>query len=200
MHVCVRPGDAVTRATVLLRVWPGVAVDETGRAELAQVVNVQSERDVSQDSAFGLRQLADIAVRALSPGVNDPTSAMTCIAYLRDLVEALADRDLAARPRHVDERGVLVHAEARGFRELLRESFEEIGRFAHADARVAVAVVDALAGVGVSAVAAGAPGRAADALELAEEIARPALEDARTESDRLLLEASLSRVRVAAAG
>ena len=200
VHVCVRPGDAVTRATVLLRVWPGVAVDETGRAELAQVVNVQSERDVSQDSAFGLRQLADIAVRALSPGVNDPTSAMTCIAYLRDLVEALADRDLAARPRHVDERGVLVHAEARGFRELLRESFEEIGRFAHADARVAVAVVDALAGVGVSAVAAGAPGRAADALELADEIARPALEDARTESDRLLLEASLSRVRVAAAG
>ena len=95
---------------------------------------------------------------------------------------------------------MLVHAEARGFRELLRESFEEIGRFAHADARVAVAVVDALAGVGVSAVAAGAPGRAADALELAEEIARPALEDARTESDRLLLEASLSRVRVAAAG
>ncbi len=200
VHVCVRPGDAVTRATVLLRVWPGDAVDGTGRAQLAQVVNVQSERDVSQDAAFGLRQLADIAVRALSPGVNDPTSALTCIAYLRDLVEALSDCDLAARPHRVGEQRVLVHAEARDFRELLRESFAEIGRFARADARVAAAVLDALAGVAASAVTAGRPGRAEDALKLAEEIARPAQEEARAESDRLVLEASLSRVHAAAAG
>lgn len=194
VHVCVRPGDQVTRGTVLLRVWPEAAIDESACESLEQVVSIQSERDVAQDVGFGIRQLADIAVRALSPGVNDPTTAITCVGYLRDTTEALAKRRFPARVRHLGEDGLLVRAESHDFSELLREAFAETARFARADARVAVTVLDALAGVAASAVEAGAHGRAASALDLAGEVARPALEEARTEPERRLLARALDRV------
>jgi uncharacterized membrane protein len=160
-------------------------------------VSVQSERDVAQDVGFGIRQLADVAVRALSPGVNDPTTAVTCIGYLRNALEDLGKRRLPDRLRRMGEDGLLVYAEAREFDELLREAFAEIGRFGRADARVTVAVLDALAGVAVAARRAGALDRAAAARELAEEIAGPAIEDARTEHERRLLAGCVERVQAA---
>ena len=199
-HVSVRPGDQVTRATVLMHVWPGEEIDAAARERLRSLVSIQSERDVAQDAAFGLRQLADIAVRALSPGVNDPTTAVTCVGYLRDALEILGGRRLPDRLRRLGETDLLVYAEAQGFRELLREAFAEIGRFARTNARVAGAVLDALAGVAASAARADAGERAADAFELAEEIAGPAMEDARTGPERRMLEAGLERVRTASLG
>jgi uncharacterized membrane protein len=197
VHVRVRPGDLVTCATVLIEVWPRTAVDQATHDRLRGLVSVQSERDVAQDVGFGIRQLADVAVRALSPGVNDPTTAVTCIGYLRNALEDLGKRRLPDRLRRMGEDGLLVYAEAREFDELLREAFAEIGRFGRADARVTVAVLDALAGVAVAARRAGALDRAAAARELAEEIAGPAIEDARTEHERRLLAGCVERVQAA---
>lgn len=99
--------------------------------------------------------------------------------------------------RQVGEDGLLVHAEAQDFDELLREAFAEIGRFARADARVTVALLDALAGVAAAARRAGALDRVAAARELAEEIVGPAVEDARTEPERRLLASGVERVHAA---
>lgn len=80
-------GDHVLKDTVLGWVWGGDSAPR-GRLE-ADVVEVFDdavhfgpERTMQQDIAFGLRQLVDVAVRALSPGVNDPNTAATVVAYL----------------------------------------------------------------------------------------------------------------------
>ncbi len=60
------------------------------------------ERQVSRDPSYGFRLLVDIAERALSPGVNDPSTAMQCLDRLHSLLARVAERDLAVGDTVVD--------------------------------------------------------------------------------------------------
>jgi uncharacterized membrane protein len=64
------------------------------------------ERTMQQDVAFGFRQLVDIAEKALSPGINDPTTAVQALDELHDLLRQLAVRTLPDGG-HRDEAGRL---------------------------------------------------------------------------------------------
>ena len=72
--------------------WPdhGPELDERVHGEVA----LDTERTMEQDLAFGFRQLVDIAERALSPAVNDPTTACQSLDVLHDLLRRLATRHL----------------------------------------------------------------------------------------------------------
>ena len=79
---------------------PLVAVCGIGYTDDRQVtaaISLDKERDPAEDPAFGFRQLIDIAERALSPGVNDPTTATQCLDHLHDLLRRMATRPLVAR-------------------------------------------------------------------------------------------------------
>lgn len=84
------PGDHLVAEQVIGRVW-GAEVSEGVRDELRAVIHVAGERDIAADAGFGVRQLLDIADRALSPGVNDPTTAVQAVnelhAVLRTMVQ-----------------------------------------------------------------------------------------------------------------
>ena len=77
--------------TPLAEVWPA-SVATHGRAEMLGAVSIASERDLDQDIDFGVRQLADTALKAMSPGINDPMTAVTCISYLRSILVRLTER------------------------------------------------------------------------------------------------------------
>ena len=59
-------------------------------ADLNEQFSLGSQRSVEQDVGFGLRQLVDIALKALSPGINDTTTSVICIDYLGTLLAQLA--------------------------------------------------------------------------------------------------------------
>jgi uncharacterized membrane protein len=105
--LAVRPGDAVVRGTPLARVWAGGEedVDQLGD-ELLTGVELGFERTSEQDAALGLRQLTDIAVKAISPGINDPVTAVIAIGYCADLVVRMQERRLGPQA-HRDADGVL---------------------------------------------------------------------------------------------
>ena len=197
IHLPARAGDQVTTSTAVVRVWCADPLDDSLLADLRRLVVVEREREVAADPAFGIRQLTDVALRALSPGVNDPTTAITCIGYLQEAFEQLAARRFPDPVRRLEPSGVLVAASTASFEELVREPFADLARFASGDARVASALLDALAGISAAA-AAGAGSRVAAVLASAEDVAAPALEDARTASDRGLVAASLAGVRESA--
>lgn len=67
---------------------------EIGPDELTSRIALAPERSFRQDPAFGIRQLVDIASRALSPGVNDPTTAVQAIDQIHDLLVRLGMRRL----------------------------------------------------------------------------------------------------------
>ncbi|MDQ4021525.1 MAG: DUF2254 domain-containing protein [Actinomycetota bacterium] len=71
-----------------------VSGGDPDRDWLHREVVLADERTMEQDVAFGFRQLVDVAERALSPSVNDPTTACQAIDVLHDLLRRLATRRL----------------------------------------------------------------------------------------------------------
>lgn len=95
-------GDSLIAGTPIAVAWPL----ETGTAALdrqavtvlskrvADAVRTGFERTAAQDTAFGLRQIVDVAVKALSPGINDPTTAVHALSHASALLCEAAGRDL----------------------------------------------------------------------------------------------------------
>jgi len=78
-----RPGHFVVEGLPLARVWPASAEDEVARG-LERTHVTGAHRTLRQDLAFAIDQLVEIAIRALSPAVNDTFTALTCIDWLSD--------------------------------------------------------------------------------------------------------------------
>lgn len=85
--VAVRPGDFVVEGEPLA--WLDAPSDEEPEAVRLAIV-VGPERTMLQDVEFGVAQLVEVALRALSPGINDPFTAMSCIDQLGAALVALA--------------------------------------------------------------------------------------------------------------
>lgn len=109
------------------------AEEATGRVNAAYTLNRQ--RTVDQDPAYGIRQTVDIALKALSPAVNDTTTAVMCIHYLSAILVRLADRRILAPSRRKNE-VLRVLAHGPGFAEFVAEAFDQIRQ--NADGNVAV--------------------------------------------------------------
>ena len=93
------PGSFLVKGVPFATAWPLVPRERLApqdREGLERSINAAviagGERTHVQDVAFGLRQLVDVAVRALSPGINDPTTAVHIIGHLSVLLCQLADR------------------------------------------------------------------------------------------------------------
>jgi uncharacterized membrane protein len=115
-----RVGDAVVRGTPVGWIWPapGVeALDDLAHL-LDQHLTIGFERTAAQDYAFGFRQLTDVATRALSPGVNDPTTARHVTVQLTHLLCLLAPRPMGDV--------LAVSADGRFIRRFPRQGFAEI--------------------------------------------------------------------------
>lgn len=174
----VSPGDFVTERTRLAEVW--LRAGESGVRGERQLpeslpprgVTISDERDIVQDARYGLRQLVDIALRALSPGINDPSTAVTCLGYLRACLERLTERDLPATKRLLEEPDVVVEAVHLPYRAYLELGFLEIARAARADARVQDELVAALRAVDDIARDGPHPERVADVADLVDRVQR----------------------------
>lgn len=109
LRLDVRPGDHVVRGAPLGILW-GERASESAARELddvlAEAIDLGVERTAEQDVAFGLRQLSDIAVKAISPGINDPVTAATSMSHSADLLVRLAGRRLGTQ-EHRDAEGAL---------------------------------------------------------------------------------------------
>ena len=92
VELLVAPGTYVIAGQALLGITGTSDVDEP---RLRRQLGFGSERETGMDPAYGFRQLVDIAERALSPGVNDPTTAVQCLDRLHTLLRRIATRDLA---------------------------------------------------------------------------------------------------------
>jgi uncharacterized membrane protein len=90
------PGRYVVEGTALVTVWPR-SIDDDAADELCRSFVIGDARTLTQDPAYGVRQLVDVALRALSPGVNDPTTAQDAIFHLAAVLHAMLARDTPDR-------------------------------------------------------------------------------------------------------
>ncbi len=133
VHLLRAIGEFVPAGAALLRVFGEDAPpDKRLRAEIV----LGEERTADQDVGFGLRQLVDIASKALSPGVNDPTTAIQVIDQLHDLLRRLATRPLPPLRRTTSEGRLAVLVPTPDFETYLVLAVEEITHYGSGSARV----------------------------------------------------------------
>ena len=94
-------GDFLRTGAPMVRVYRPKGVGSGGggssgvdAGRVRRAVTLQQERSTRADVAFGVRQLVDIAERAQSPGVNDPTTSIQCLHLIHDLLWHLAVRPM----------------------------------------------------------------------------------------------------------
>jgi uncharacterized membrane protein len=87
-------GDTLGDESLLLRVHGGRG--PISEADLRRTIRLEMERTFEQDPKYPIRLLVDIAIRALSPAVNDPTTAVQALDQIEDLLRRLGKRELEA--------------------------------------------------------------------------------------------------------
>jgi uncharacterized membrane protein len=138
-----RIGDFVVESMPLVEIDARSPLDDAARERLQKAIVIGEQRTAEQDVAFGLRQIADIALKALSPAVNDPTTARMCIDYLGALLLELSRRRFPSQRRYVEGKLRLIAA-LPTFDALVGVATAEVVEASRGQADVLCRIVDAL--------------------------------------------------------
>jgi uncharacterized membrane protein len=121
-----RPGDFVTDDSTLITVFPAERMQRHTEAHLRNCFALGSYRTPHQDADYPLQQLAEIGAHALSPGINEPFTALTVIDWLGACLTSVAERALPFAFRR-DHKGVLrIVAKSVTFEEMTNTAFDQI--------------------------------------------------------------------------
>ena len=105
--LCRRVGDFVPVGAPLIQTY-GAAAASGLQAEgrLRKMIVLGDERTIEQDPAFAIRIIVDIADKALSPTINDPTTAVQALDHLSDVLRLIGTTDLSRSRWHANSRPV----------------------------------------------------------------------------------------------
>ncbi len=112
-------------------------------ADLQEAYSINRFRTVEHDSAFGIRQIVDMALKALSPGINDTTTAVMSVDYLTAILARLASRNIPSSCRYEDGQ-LRVITIGPTFEGLLAESFDQIRGSAKGNVAIMLRILGAL--------------------------------------------------------
>jgi uncharacterized membrane protein len=134
-------GAFVLSGAPIVSVWPASALSDGAVSRLRRAVAIGWQRSPEHDVELGIRQIVDIALRALSPGVNDPTTARLCIDHLSEVIVFLGGRAMP-RALRVDPRGqTLLVGRQPEFEAFVAYAFSEIRHFGAGTPSVAAQLV-----------------------------------------------------------
>jgi uncharacterized membrane protein len=142
-------GDTLVDGSIVLRVHG--ATTSLPQKEIMQAVHLDTERTFEQDPKYAIRLLVDIAIKALSPAINDPTTAVQAIDQIEDLLRRLARQDLDTafiRDLNGDLRLIIPLP---SWEDYLSLAFDEIRLFGATSIQVIRRLRSALAGMADSA-------------------------------------------------
>lgn len=139
-----QPGDFAHAGRTLAEAYPVDKCNDEATAEIRAAFSLSSRRSTLQDLRFLIDELVEIAARALSPGVNDPFTALTCLDWLSAGLSDLAGRDLPSHLRVDDEGALRVIAHPFSFDLLMDRSFGALAQYCAADMVAALRFVRSL--------------------------------------------------------
>jgi uncharacterized membrane protein len=139
------PGDFVVAGAPLLEVHPREAADEALALQVHKSYVFGLDRTLRHDPEYGLKQLVEIALHALSPSLNEPFTAIACIDRLGECLAAVARQPPPARVRADESGRPRLIADRQTFETLLRASFDPIRLATTANPAVPVRLFDTIA-------------------------------------------------------
>jgi uncharacterized membrane protein len=150
IRVLRRVGHFVPAGIPLMMVSKGNRLSPEGTAELLTTFDCGPTRTLQQDVEFGVLQIVDVALKAISPAVNDPTTAINCIDQLSRILIRFASReppeDLLYDPPGIVRASIgSIH-----FERLLEAAFEQIRMYSKTDVAVSLRLLRALGDIAAS--------------------------------------------------
>ncbi|NLX47187.1 MAG: DUF2254 domain-containing protein [Euryarchaeota archaeon] len=145
-----RPGDHVVFESPVIEVCYNGDIPEKSIRRLETAFLVGNVRTPYQDAEFSIHQMVEIAARALSPGVNDPYTAIACVDNLTSTLCHLTRVKFPLRYRYdddaedADERTVRVIADVLTFEGMLNAAFNQIRQFAGGSPAVLIRLMESL--------------------------------------------------------
>ena len=182
-------GEFVIEGAPLVSVVEGATEWVKLEEAVSGTIEIGRHRTVEQDVGFGIRQLVDIALRALSPGINDTTTAIMCIDYLTAILTRLSTRAISGAQHRP---GLVVNAHAPTFEALLSEAFDQIREAGRGNFAVLHRLLDSLDSIGSMPIAAARREAMLGHVDLLDETVASSIESTR---DRELLVGMAQRIR-----
>lgn len=136
-------GEFIAAGAPLLRIHGGSQEGDTPASDLVKCFGIAQFRTIKQDPAFGIRQIVDVALKALSPGINDTTTAASCLDYLGALLFELSKRNIPPRERCKNGRVRLISCGA-SFQTLADLSYHEIRQHARNNVSIYVKLLSTI--------------------------------------------------------
>lgn len=144
VRVEVAAGDYVLPGTPVATLWPCAEPARGEARAMLQAFALGPQRTEDQDVLYGARQLADIALKALSPSMNDETTAVTIVNQLGTVLAAACERASGPAWARHELRGATVFAPAFTVRRLVEDAFAGLVRFSGEHPRVLARIVEVL--------------------------------------------------------
>jgi uncharacterized membrane protein len=139
-----RPGHFLVQGHQYAAVWPAGCADRVAAA-LAAAHVTGPYRTLAQDVSFGVDQLVEICIRALSPAVNDTFTALTCIDWIGDSLRKVTGRWQPVRVYHDEGGAVRVITTETTYARLVQRAFEKVRQAGRGMPAVLIRQLDALA-------------------------------------------------------
>jgi uncharacterized membrane protein len=143
IRILSRPGRYVHDGTPVAEAWPA-SVDSSIEKKVRSAFMLGRTRTSQQDVEFAINQLVEVATRALSPGINDPFTAITCVDRLSTALLHLMRRDFPTRFRVDGEGSLRVIADRPDFAGIADAAFHQIRQSGAAMPAVVIRLLDSL--------------------------------------------------------
>lgn len=184
-------GEFVVQDTALVSLALTDPPEQNTIDALNAAYSIGRHRTVEQDPAFGIRQIVDVAIKALSPGVNDTSTAVMCVDYLTSILARLAGRQFPPVYRY-EEETLRVIAIVPSFEGLLAEAFDQIRSSAEVNVAILARLLGALDTIGSLTIRLSHLRALDEQLQCIAELADRCIESS---YDRARIETRLSKVR-----
>lgn len=142
-----RPGRFVVKGSELVQVFPEEKINKKLIAQINDAFVLGSQRTEQQDVEFPIDQLVEIAIRALSPGINDPFTAIRCIDQLSAALCHLAQKEIPSPYRYDDHNQLRIIAEPISFTDATDAAFNQIRQYGKSSVAVTMRLLEAIAAI-----------------------------------------------------
>jgi uncharacterized membrane protein len=142
MRLNYRPGKFIIAGSALLLAWPRQRVGEQLGNPINAAFILGNDRTPIQDVEFCIDQLVEVAVRALSPGINDPFTAMTCIDRLGAALCQLSEREIPSPYRYDHDDKLRVIVDPVTFAGVTDGAFNQIRQYGRSSTAVTIRLLE----------------------------------------------------------
>jgi uncharacterized membrane protein len=139
-----RPGEFVVSGSPLATIKSSEKLDQSLDAPIANSFIVGQQRSPEQDAEFAIHQLIEVAIRALSPGINDPYTAISCIDRLGAALCFLTHRAFPSAYRYDEEGDLRVIARPVAFAGMTQAAFDQIRQYGRSSVAVTIRLLETL--------------------------------------------------------